>query len=362
MAKNATYLPSEPVIPGETLKEHIDAIGMSQTTLAKRMGRPLKTISEILHGKAQITPRTALQLERVLGITSEFWLNLENNYRIAKARAEEERQLKQEAKYVNRFPYAEMSRWGWVRDTRNKFERASELLTFLGLSSLERVPEVWEVSYRKSPKFDPSPEAIAVWLRKGEIQAREIETVPYRRKAFLSALRNIRHFSAVESENICNQMIDECAAAGVALVFTPHLKKTYVNGATRWLSPRKALIQLTIRHAYKDIMLFSFFHEAAHILLHHKSDEFLEFDDAVGGEEETEADGWARDFLIKPASWQKFTHDHDFSRQSVLRFAEKINIGPEIVVGRLQHERRIGFSHLNNLRPRLYWSKRAIDS
>ena len=52
--------------PGDTLAEHIEYTGMTQAELAERMGRPKKTINEIIQGKAQITPETALQLERVL--------------------------------------------------------------------------------------------------------------------------------------------------------------------------------------------------------------------------------------------------------------------------------------------------------
>jgi len=62
--------------PGDTLVEHIEYTGMTQAELAERMGWPKKTINEIIHGKAQITPETALQLERVVGIPADFWIEL----------------------------------------------------------------------------------------------------------------------------------------------------------------------------------------------------------------------------------------------------------------------------------------------
>ena len=58
--------------PGDTLLETMEAKGIKQPELAMRMGRPLKTINEIIKGKAAITPETALQLERVLGIPADF--------------------------------------------------------------------------------------------------------------------------------------------------------------------------------------------------------------------------------------------------------------------------------------------------
>lgn len=53
---------------------------MSQAVLAERTGRSKKTINEIIQGKAAITPDTALQLEKVLGVPASFWNNLERNY------------------------------------------------------------------------------------------------------------------------------------------------------------------------------------------------------------------------------------------------------------------------------------------
>jgi len=80
------FVPDYAVPPGETLLDTIEALGMSQAELAERTGRPKKTINEIIKGKAPITPETALQLERVLGVPARFWNNLENNYRETVAR------------------------------------------------------------------------------------------------------------------------------------------------------------------------------------------------------------------------------------------------------------------------------------
>jgi addiction module HigA family antidote len=82
------------VPPGATLLETIEALGISQTDLAARTGRPKKTINEIIHGRAAITADTAIQFERVLGIPASFWLSLEANYREALARESAREQLK----------------------------------------------------------------------------------------------------------------------------------------------------------------------------------------------------------------------------------------------------------------------------
>jgi addiction module HigA family antidote len=80
------YQPDYVSSPGETLLETLETIGMSQVELAKRMGRPVKTINEIIQRKAAITAETALQLEQVLHIPASFWLKREQHYRESLAR------------------------------------------------------------------------------------------------------------------------------------------------------------------------------------------------------------------------------------------------------------------------------------
>lgn len=81
-----TAWPDVAIPPGETLAEELQARRMSQSELARRMGRPVQAINEIVRGVKLITPETALQLEEALEIPGDFWLRLEANYRYNKAR------------------------------------------------------------------------------------------------------------------------------------------------------------------------------------------------------------------------------------------------------------------------------------
>ena len=75
------------VHPGEYLVEELDAREISQRELARRMERPLKTVSAIARGTKSVTAETALDLERVLeGIPAEFWVNLQSRYDLTVAR------------------------------------------------------------------------------------------------------------------------------------------------------------------------------------------------------------------------------------------------------------------------------------
>ena len=93
------------ILPGETLIELLEEKGMTQLELAERMGRPHKTINEIVKGKTTITPETAIQLEGVFSVPASFWMNLESNYQVALARFNFAKKLEKEYKIAEKYPY-----------------------------------------------------------------------------------------------------------------------------------------------------------------------------------------------------------------------------------------------------------------
>ena len=150
--------------------------------------------------------------------------------------------------------------------------------------------------------------------------------------------------------------IDLCRAAGVALIFVPEVPGTRAHGATRWLTPSKAILQLSLRGKTDDFLWFTFFHETAHILKHGKRDIFIEAPDGTTDQEtrrkEHEADTFASDFLIPKHALNEFRQQSRFNTHTIQRFATQLGIAPGIVVGRLQHEKLLPFAHLNVLKRR----------
>jgi addiction module HigA family antidote len=68
--------------PGEFIKDEIDARGMKQQELTEKMGIAKNVLSEIIHGKRNLTPLLSLKLEEALGVNAEFWMKLQINYEI----------------------------------------------------------------------------------------------------------------------------------------------------------------------------------------------------------------------------------------------------------------------------------------
>ena len=75
------YIPDEVFPPGETLREVLCEIGMSEAELAGKMAADVKEIRSIVKGETPITTDIAQRMERVLGVPASFWKNLEQQYR-----------------------------------------------------------------------------------------------------------------------------------------------------------------------------------------------------------------------------------------------------------------------------------------
>ena len=147
---------------------------------------------------------------------------------------------------------------------------------------------------------------------------------------------------------------------GIVFAFIPRLEKTYVNGATKWIKKDKALIQLSIRGKTNDIFWFTLFHEIGHILLHGKKETFIDYKNKKKDKEEVEADNFARNILIPKKEYNKFINNCNFSilktlKLKIITFAYAIGIHPGILVGRLQYDKLIPYTHYNKLKTKFEW-------
>jgi HTH-type transcriptional regulator / antitoxin HigA len=353
------YLPKSVTHPGATLAEALEERGMSQAQLSERAGRPKKTINEIIKGQAAITPETAIQLERVLGIPASFWNNRQRHYDESVARIQADEKLRSQSDWLGNFPISQMIRLGWIEKKSSKVLQLESLLSFFGISS----PDEWETvcrapwlnaAFRSSKSFETNQFALSAWLRKGEIEAASVECKPFEKTAFRDSLREMRRLVRSARKGFDVELRLQCASAGVAFVLVPLMAGVHAWGATRWLSPDKAMILMSLRGKMEDIFWFTFFHESAHIFLHGKRESFVEGLEHSSETEEKEADSFASETLISSAEWRDFVADRaQFSEDGVTSFARKMDVSPAVVVGRLHHEKHIPSSALNGLRRRI---------
>ena len=363
--KGGSFQPNYAAPPGETLRETLEFLAMTQAQLADRTGRPKKTINEIISGKAAITAETALQLERVLGVPASFWSNLERNYQETLARLKEEEELHSHKEWLKKFPAAAITKFGWLPKEDSPVRKLKVLLNFFGVAGVEEWIALWQspqAAYRSSVSFQRNPYAVAAWLRQGEIEAQKRECNVYNVNSFKTSLNRVRGLTLEPPEKFEPEMKNLFDEAGVAIVFVRELPGTRVYGATRWLSPTKALIQLSLRGKSDDHLWFTFFHEAGHILLHGKKDVFIEAKgegcrETDTNDKECQADKFSQDFLIPSEKYQVFKENGQFTLLAIKQFANELGIAPGIVVGRLQHDKVIQFSKANNLKKRFRFAE-----
>jgi HTH-type transcriptional regulator / antitoxin HigA len=365
MAENKAYafVPDYTVHPGEILEETLAARGMQKGELAERCGLSPKTVSLIICGKAPITPETAIQLERVLGVSAVLWSNLDTNHRLFKARLADQNELEKNNDWISQFPVKHLIKRGVLKPSEDDVYLKKQLLDFFGVGSIaawEDTIKRMQVAYRRSPAFKSSPPSVATWLRIGELKAEGIQCKLYNKSKFTDSLAEIRGLTCENPDKFVPKVRELCCNAGVVLVFVAELPGTHLSGATRWIRSDKALIMLSLRHKSDDHLWFSFFHEAGHILLHDKKSVFLDGSEKEENEKELEADQFAAEMLIPTSDYHKFFDGKEpISPSDVESFAKAFGIAPGIVVGRLQHDQKIGWNTLNSLKRRLKLVERS---
>lgn len=93
----------EPIHPGEILYgEFMRPLKLSQNRLAQALRIPTPRIGEIVNGRRAITSATALRLARFFGTTPDFWVHLQSQYDLARARDAEERTVEREVQPLTR--------------------------------------------------------------------------------------------------------------------------------------------------------------------------------------------------------------------------------------------------------------------
>lgn len=333
--------------PGATIKEQLVDRGMSQKEFALRMDMSQKHISRLINGEVQLTPDVAVRLEMVLGIPSNFWSNLETIYREKLVKANAENRMDADIELAKKLPYSEMAKNNWVPATRKVKERVVNLRKFfevVQLGLLQQGALIPNIARRQLLLTEKSEYDLIAWAQKARLEARAIETKPIDLKSLEASIPKIRAMTKINPDEFCPKLSGLLANCGVAMVYLPHIDGSFIHGAT-FMDGNKIVVGLTVRGRDADKFWFSLFHELAHVLRGN-------FGGANGftDEDEKEADEFARQTLIPKAQFDFFVERNEFGRESILQFAESIEIDAGIVVGRLQKEGYIDYRWYHDLK------------
>ncbi len=343
--------------PGDTLAETMELKGISQPNLAMRMGRPLKTINEIINAKTAITPETAIQLELGLGIEAAFWLAREKNYHLALAEIEHVEALLNTSKFIANFPLAAMKKLQWINFEVSPASKPKALCAFFEVAGQNAYSDCYQKNvekqaHRMSSQNKKNPFVVSAWLKQGDHPANKLKTPAYDAAKFKSALLAIKNVMAKQPTDFFARLQSLCAGAGVKVVHPQCLPNTQPHGSTRWIN-ENPLIQLSNLSNRNDIFWSTFFHQAGHIVMHGKKDVFVEGlkYSAEAQIKENEADEFAVKYTFSKSQEKEALQSLPLSKRTTLEFAEKFNTHPAMTIGRLasEHKELNAIGHSLNL-------------
>jgi HTH-type transcriptional regulator/antitoxin HigA len=329
------FAPDFAVPPGETLRELLAALHLSQADLASRSGISTKHINQIIQGQSPITYETALILERVTGMPAGFWNRLEATYQEAQLRNRHAELTDDDNAWLDSLPAKTLVRVGYLPETTSRSSLYQAALAFFGIADISAWNRVWRkpvASFKRTRAFASHPGSVAAWLRIGEIEAREIPAEPFNKERFRDALRQAR--ALTRKRDFLDSLQLLCAAAGVVVIYVPEIDRCRISGATWWATPARAVIQLSDRYKSDDQFWFSFFHEAAHVLLHSKKQTYID-DGSEDDTAEEEANQFAAHALISQRDQVRLDTLNTIA--DVKSFAAEIGVSEGVVVGRLHH-------------------------
>lgn len=332
--------------PGVTIKEQLIIRNMRQKEFALRMGMSEKHISKLINGEVQLTADMALKLEMVLGIPAHFWSNLEIIYREKLLKIQAENEMDEEIEIANLIPYNEIAKYHWVPECKRKEEKVINLRKFFEVSQLNLVkdPLIPNIACRKLGTGEKSNFAVLTWVQKVKLEARKIATRPIDITKLKEAIPVLRKMTEQNPSSFCPVLHETLKSCGIALIFLPHIKGSFLHGAT-FSDNSKIVIGMTARGKDSDKFWFSFFHEIGHIVLNH-----LSLTEGTEQKDENDADNFSKNILIPENEFKKFTDKKIFNADTITEFAKNIEINPGIVVGRLQKDGLVPYSRFNNMK------------
>lgn len=360
------FEPCWAIPPGATIAAILSARSLSRESFANKLGESLEMVHRLLLGLEAIDDDLAERLSNCLGSSQAFWLARESQFRQDASRLRQSQALAEREAWVRQFPAREMASLGWIGNFRSTAQATEECLKLFGVSDVA----AWKVRYaqanavaafRMSWSAATRPGAVTAWLRWAELIAERTPCEAWNPVAFEERLQNVRRLTwRKDPAAFLPTLRQLCAEVGVVVVVARTPSGCPASGATCFLSPKKAMMVLSFRYRSDDQFWFTFFHEAAHLLLHEPNALFLEDDSEVTSEEEREANEFAETVMI-PSKYVKDLQTVCLDKDSIIRLARKVGIAPGLIVGQLQYKKRIPNDRLNWLKRRYDWRQIEAD-
>lgn len=335
--------------PGEVLLDEIEANDISQSDFAKKIGLNKSQLNEIVKGKRNINAELAILLEKALEIDAGYWLEVQKNYDLDKARINTKNQKRLEAIEQWRFIESKIATSFLKKEKVISGDPIEDLITIKKVYNVRNFEELAKINaeptyarFRKSTKLKVDPINIIGWVKLLQFNANQIFVARFdydKKDELIGKLKQILRINNNTSVAVKQILADY----GIKLIYQRKGDKTPVDGVSFWSNGSPA-IGMSLRYNRLDNFVFTLFHELGHVYEHLINNNKAEFVDLISSKEqkeyknlkeEKEANSFAQNNLIDSNNWETFFLNRRFDDGNIIEFAKENEIHPCIVRGRI---------------------------
>ncbi|MBQ9430078.1 MAG: hypothetical protein IJU44_00855 [Kiritimatiellae bacterium] len=333
--------------PGEHIQDWLIECGMPVLEFCKRMEFSRPTYYRILNGTQPITADTARKLELVTGASAEFWCKLEADYRHQVLCQKAEEQAANQKNWIKKQPVSDLIAANFLPadfKKRRLGEQLSALCSFYNVSSVDAYEEIhtpYSFAARAVKGVESNSTALTAWLQMAtHVALDHIPALgPYDADAFRKALDAVRQrTAAIDAGTLVVKDFlllakAELAKTGVEVIYLKKVKDVKnLNGVAFWLKEHPVIV-LTLHSCALDRIVFSLYHEAAHIL--EGKHELIYVTDKSSSDIELATDAKASEMLI-PSMFDDQICLGNGSLSAMRDIAKRVGVSVALVVGRYQ--------------------------
>lgn len=342
-------VPAEVFPPGDFIRDELEARGWTQGDLAQIMGRPLQLVNELVSGKKQVTPETALGLAKAFGDDdARYWMNLDNVYRLSQAKPVD-KSVSRRANLFSKFPVREITKRKWIEPSDNPDVVEHRVCRFYGIKGIDERPQFAHAA--KADQYDERSPLQWAWLYRAYQLAQSVQASVYSEPKLRTALTKLRELLVAPEE--IRQVPQILATAGVRFVIVEFLPGAKIDGAAFWID-KVPVVALSLRYDRVNNFWFVLRHEIEHILNKDGLVIDVELPESLQRKEflpveEIRANEAASEFLVPKSELDSFiTRVRPlYSEQRIMLFAKRIGVHPGLVVGQLQFRDEVPYTHFH---------------
>lgn len=333
--------------PGSYIQEELKRRGWTQTEFALIIDRPIQVVNEIIKGKRAVTIDTAAALGASIGPDAATWMNREAEYRLAQATFDTA-PVEKRVRLYDMAPVREMEKRQWISATKDSASLEAELMRFFGVQSMDTEPQIAAAMRRAGSGNDPLTPSQRAWCFRVRQIGSSVLAAEYKEECLGACFKSLRRIAAFPQE--AHKVPTTLAKYGIRFVIVEPLPGSKVDGVALWQDDQP-IIGLSARFDRIDNFWFTLFHELSHVkhrdephldVYDHSTEDLLEVKSPI----EQRADDEAAASLVPRDELESFILRVGplYSKDRIVRFANRIQMHPGVIVGQLQKRGEIGWS------------------